>query len=484
MAEPSNEPTTQALLALCEDKARWSKELSAEAVMQAVARGADVNARNRYGQTALHLAVRGPYSKSDPLPEVEVVKALIDAGAEVNARDGHEQTVLVMAAHGAEADSPAESRALELIHLLRAAGATAGADVKSGQSGAFTGAGVKVLRELLDAGAAIDARTEQGLTPLHSAARGGQADHVRLLLERGAEVNAIDGLGRTPLGVALRTKEEAWVVHNKRTPGFIASIRALEAAGGKQSVPLPLCEDPFAPFPVDVQAVRAALGTRKLSFSHGFDSAQEIATGLHGFGAPDAALEMLRRVAGTLGVAPRKVQLKGPLVLRAPFFHHGDLEVEGDVWIRRAFAVTGSVVVHGVVRDTDNDSLVNILGDLKCHGLYTDGEFSVAGDLEARDVVLGYYNDHLLSAARIRARVVIEDDHAVDGIVEAEHHFDIDQYSQGYGDGVPEALQALFVAEVFEAGSKSDDGDAEDPPRLDKGELFDRISKGLPVFRT
>ena len=92
-------------------------------------------------------------------------------------------------------------------------------------------------------------------------------------------------------------------------------------------------------------------------------------------------------------------------------------------------------------------------------------------------MVLGYYNDHILSANTLKARVVIEDDHATMASVESEHHFDIDTYSQGYGEGVPERLHALFVDEVLRKE------DEEEEARLDKGELFYRISKGLPVFR-
>jgi len=484
MSATSNSDATRALLALCRDKTRWSTELNAEAVKKAVAEGADVKACDTNGMTALHLAVQGPNHKREPLPSVDVVRALIEAGADVNARDKHQQTPLLRAIPF-ERSQENEDRALEIIRLLRASGGTAPSDVKNRNSGAFNSTSEVLYREVLDTGAAIDARDDAGETPLHWAAAMGAPASAKLLLERGADVNALDGMGRTPLGVGLRKKPRTWVENNQYRPGFIAVLSVLEAAGGKASVPFQYdSTDPFAPIPIDEAALTKALKGETLYFkdtdNHPVGSAQEAATGLYNSGEPSEALNKLRAIRDALpDVTERKVHLKGPLTLKRVFFHHGDLEVDGDLDIRRPFAVTGTVIVHGVVHDNENDSLVNILGDLKCHALHTSGEFTVGGDIEARDVVVGYYNDHLLSAATLRARVVIEDDHAFDAQVEAEHRFDINRYAQGRGEGVAAALKSLFVDEVFEADE--DDGE---PARIDRGALFDRISQGLPVFRS
>lgn len=477
MSVTPNADATQALLSLCEDKNRWDQELNAAAVRKLIAEGADVNARGQYGLTPLHLAVRAPYTKTEPLPSVDVVRALIEAGGDVNARDDHARTPLLRAVPN-EDDATHERRALELFQVLRSEGAGVPSDVKDGRAGAFAGTCPSLYTELLDAGAAIDVRDDNQQAPLHRAAARGKASIVEILLARGAEVNAIDGLGRTPLGVALREQTKPWVKANHRTAEFNAVIKVLERTGGRPSVPYERRDDPFAPFPVDGAAVRAALSKHgKFRFEFEVDSAQEVATGLQGYGESSESLGRLTALRGVLGVPPRSLRLAGPLTLTSPFFHHGDLEVDGELYIQRPFAVTGNLLVHGVVRDNGNDSLVNVLGDVKCHALYTDGEFSVAGDIEARDVVLGYYNDHILSASTIKARVVIEDEHATEASVEAEHHFDLDTYSQGYGEGVPERLRELFVDEVL----RVEDGDEE--ARLDRGELFDRIGKGLPVFR-
>ncbi|WP_406530399.1 hypothetical protein [Streptomyces sp. I8-5] len=101
---------------------------------------------------------------------------------------------------------------------------------------------------------------------------------------------------------------------------------------------------------------------------------------------------------------------------------------------------------------------------------------SVDGDIEA-DVVYGYYNDNTLQAGTIRARLVIEDEHATIATVEADLHFDLDDFQQGHGDGVQEQLRELLVDEVF---AVDEDGGRE---MMDRGLLFARLREGLPVFR-
>lgn len=53
----------------------------------------------------------------------------------------------------------------------------------------------------------------------------------------------------------------------------------------------------------------------------------------------------------------------------------------------------------------------------------------------------------------------------------------IDDYRQGYGEGVQEYLRTILVDEVF---TKDDDDDEE---QLNKGALFSRLWEGKAVFR-
>lgn len=59
------------------------------------------------------------------------------------------------------------------------------------------------MMDLLDSGAKVDERDDQGETALHHAARWGRADEAKLLLDRGADPNAKDKTGRTALHCAV-----------------------------------------------------------------------------------------------------------------------------------------------------------------------------------------------------------------------------------------------------------------------------------------
>ncbi|MCX4785309.1 MULTISPECIES: hypothetical protein [unclassified Streptomyces] len=99
------------------------------------------------------------------------------------------------------------------------------------------------------------------------------------------------------------------------------------------------------------------------------------------------------------------------------------------------------------------------------------------GDVGA-EVVYGSYNEQTLRAGTIRARPVIEDEHCTIAEVQADTYFDLDDYQQGYGDGVQEQLRELLVDEVF----ANEEGAEEE--QLDRTLLFARLRAGEPVFRT
>lgn len=151
--------------------------------------GADVNAQNAFGQTALM------WSVSDPAK----VRLLLDHGADVNrvARSG--RTALIIAAF--------TNPSAEVVRLLLAKGAkVAVMDARhvTPLNAATFGNDTATVRLLLEAGADIDTPdTFIGLTPLMNAAGNRNLDAVKLLLAKGARVNAVsktEGLPKIQTG--------------------------------------------------------------------------------------------------------------------------------------------------------------------------------------------------------------------------------------------------------------------------------------------
>jgi ankyrin repeat protein len=130
-------------------------------VKRLVLRGAELNKKDEFGDTALH------YSARDG--EKELAELFIYHGADVNSRNEHDLTPLHYAARNSK----------------------------------------EVTELLLSNGADINAMDRDGDTPLHDASRLGRLDIVELLVESGADIQAINRFGRTPLeGAERRGRQE------------------------------------------------------------------------------------------------------------------------------------------------------------------------------------------------------------------------------------------------------------------------------------
>ncbi|WP_419937071.1 ankyrin repeat domain-containing protein [Candidatus Palauibacter sp.] len=140
--------------------------------------------------------------------DLAAVRALLSDGADVNAPQGDGMTALHWAARSANAD---------LARLLLDAGADVGAVTRIGAYTALHLASevgsAQVVRLLLAGGAGQSATTEDvgGTSPLHLAAGAGDAEAVRLLLEHGGDADAREARwGQTPLMyAAARGRESA-----------------------------------------------------------------------------------------------------------------------------------------------------------------------------------------------------------------------------------------------------------------------------------
>ncbi len=128
--------------------------------------------------------------------DIAAVRELLKDGADVNAAQGDGMSALHWAAERGEA---------ELAEVLLYAGANVQATTRIGQYTPLHIAGkngsAAVARALLKAGADVNVKTtNSGVTPLHMAASSGSAETVNALIDAKADVNAKESeAGQTPL---------------------------------------------------------------------------------------------------------------------------------------------------------------------------------------------------------------------------------------------------------------------------------------------
>ena len=134
-----------------------------EAVKNLLKEGADVNAKNSDGYTALILASSNG--------RTEIVAMLLDAGANVNAKDEYNATALIKASSNGHKE---------------------------------------IVEMLLEKGADVDAKTHNGSTALIKASENKHTEIVAMLLDKkyGAYVNATDDDGDTALMKVINCNEE------------------------------------------------------------------------------------------------------------------------------------------------------------------------------------------------------------------------------------------------------------------------------------
>ena len=152
---------------------------------RAIERGANVNAKDGIGRTALSTAIRSG--------NFEMVRLLIDRGADVNNRDNNDYTPLLAAVLREN---------IEMVRFLFDRGANFYAG-RSGLAEIARRGNFELVRFLIDRGVDInDRHGDDGRTALHHAVTRGRFDIVQYLVENRININARAEDGATALSLA------------------------------------------------------------------------------------------------------------------------------------------------------------------------------------------------------------------------------------------------------------------------------------------
>ena len=155
----------------------------AEVIKLLVAQGAELDGKDKFGNTSLHYASqRG--SK-------DIVKLLISNKANINTKNKGGETPLDIAANKETGD------------ILRNHDGTYGTFI-----GAVTAGDLNAIMMFLNAGVDVNQKIQHGWTALHETAVFENTEAAKLLISKGANINAWDGY-ETPLDVSDKKSDYA-----------------------------------------------------------------------------------------------------------------------------------------------------------------------------------------------------------------------------------------------------------------------------------
>ena len=171
------------------------QHVTAKRIERLIEAGADVNAKDDSGMTALirivgRIGWGGDWNKGDK-DRMEAVKLLIKYGADINAQDNEGHTALMRAAFHLE------QHEVELVKLLIKAGADVNIKDNEGKTALMYVSTLETVKALIKAGADVNAKDNDGKTALIHFATWNEV--VKILIKAGADVNAKDNDGKTAL---------------------------------------------------------------------------------------------------------------------------------------------------------------------------------------------------------------------------------------------------------------------------------------------
>ncbi|MBR3676095.1 MAG: ankyrin repeat domain-containing protein [Alphaproteobacteria bacterium] len=168
----------------------WWKTATVEDVKAEIAKGADVNARDDFGETVLMYA--SLWSK-DP----KLIQSLIDSGGSINVSAKNGRTALMNAI---------TNNNIEMVKMLIIHGANVNSKLDNGNTALMFATDCNcnpdIIKLLIQHNADVKVTDNEGRTPLISAVDRdgfGNLDIITNLVKSGADINAEDNLGWTPL---------------------------------------------------------------------------------------------------------------------------------------------------------------------------------------------------------------------------------------------------------------------------------------------
>ena len=207
---------------------------SIEEIKQHLAAGVDVNVKGTGGLTPLHYAAR--YGRK------EVVELLFAKGADVNVKSDGGITPLDWT-EPYEDDSPELKAAKkETADLLREHSGKTGQELAAANkklTDAALNGDIEAVKQYLAAGADVNAKNENRLTPLHLAGFKGHKEIAELLIAKGADVNAKDEGGYTPLdraGLSKQTEITDLLHKHSGISGAADSVQVATSVGNIKAV--------------------------------------------------------------------------------------------------------------------------------------------------------------------------------------------------------------------------------------------------------
>ncbi|HEY1172905.1 MAG TPA: ankyrin repeat domain-containing protein [Verrucomicrobiae bacterium] len=190
-----------------------------------ISKGADVNARNKFGQTPLHRTMING--------NLAIAKALVAAGAEVNGRDSqgvtpihlaaqrrHDEIVRLLLDHKGEYDAHDAFRRRPLHMSIMGSSAEAmAALIKAGADYKFVdnfgnnylhlaagGGSPDIVRQLLELKLDVNSLNKDKFTPGHFAAQNGHKETLEALDKSGADFSLRTSSGATPIDLVRRVR--------------------------------------------------------------------------------------------------------------------------------------------------------------------------------------------------------------------------------------------------------------------------------------